>query len=92
VAWLYHDPDLTGLLLFGALSTLLRAFANPGVWIFTRRVDLKGPTLLTVASEVSGFIVTIVWSILAPSAWAIVGGTVATSLSMQPSLICLALG
>jgi O-antigen/teichoic acid export membrane protein len=80
VAWIYHDRELTGLLLFGALSTLVKAFANPGIWILTRRVDLKGPTLLTVASEVAGFIVTISWSILAPSAWAIVGGTVATAV------------
>jgi O-antigen/teichoic acid export membrane protein len=79
VAWIYHDPELTGLLLFGALSTLVRAFANPGIWILTRRVDLKGPTLLTVASEVAGFIVTITWAILSPSAWAIVGGTVAAA-------------
>lgn len=80
VAWIYHDKDLIGLLLFGALGTLVRAFANPGVWVLTRRVELKGPTLLTVASEIAGFAVTIVWSILAPSAWAIVGGTLATSL------------
>jgi O-antigen/teichoic acid export membrane protein len=80
VAWIYHDKDLIGLLLFGALGTLVRAFANPGVWVLTRRVELKGPTLLTVASEIAGFAVTIVWSILAPSAWAIVGGTLATSV------------
>jgi O-antigen/teichoic acid export membrane protein len=80
VAWLYHDPDLTGLLLLGAVSTLVRAFANPGIWILTRRVDLKGPTLLTVASEVVGFIVTIAWAFLSPSAWAIVAGTVATAV------------
>jgi O-antigen/teichoic acid export membrane protein len=80
VAWIYHDPDLTPLLLFGAVSTLARSFANPGVWVLTRRVELKGPTLLTIASEVAGFAVTIAWSILAPSAWAIVGGTVASAV------------
>jgi O-antigen/teichoic acid export membrane protein len=79
VGWIYHDPELIGLLLFGALSTLIKAFANPGIWILTRRVDLKGPTLLGVTSEVAGFIVTIIWAILSPSAWAIVGGTVATA-------------
>jgi O-antigen/teichoic acid export membrane protein len=80
VAWIYHDQDLTPLLLFGALSTLVRSFANPGVWVLTRRVDLKRPTLLTIASEIAGFAVTITWSILAPSAWAIVAGTVAGAL------------
>jgi O-antigen/teichoic acid export membrane protein len=80
VAWIYHDNDLTPLLLFGALSALLRAFANPGIWVLTRRVELKGPTLLTIASELTGFAVTIIWSILSPSAWAIVGGTVASGV------------
>lgn len=80
VGWIYHDSELTGLLLFGALGTLFRAFASPAVWVFTRRVDLKAPTLLTVASEVAGFIVTITWSFLAPSAWAIVGGSVAAAV------------
>lgn len=79
VALVYHDPELFGLLLFGALSTLFRSFANPGVWILTRNVDLRGPTLLTVGSEVTGFVVTIAWALVAPSAWAIVGGTVAAS-------------
>ena len=80
VAWIYHDKDLTGLLLFGALATLARAFANPAIWVLTRQVDLKGPTILSVASEVAGFIVTIAWCMVSPSAWAIVGGTVMSAL------------
>ena len=80
VAVLYHSEALTALLLFGAVSTLVRAFANPGIWVLTRRVDLKHPTLLTIASEIAGFAVTIVWTILSPSAWAIVAGTVASSV------------
>ena len=79
VAWMYNDPDLLGLLLFGALSTLFKAFANPGIWLFTRGMDLRRPTLLTIASEVLGFAVTIGWVIIYPSAWAIVGGTVAAA-------------
>lgn len=77
IAWIYHDRALAPLLLFGALSTLFRAFASPGIWLFTRRMDLSRPTFVTIGSEVIGFIVTIAWAIAAPSAWAIVGGTVA---------------
>lgn len=79
VAWIYSDQDLFGLMLFGALATLFRAFANPGIWLFTRGMDLRRPTILTIGSEVIGFIVTIAWVIAAPSAWAIVGGTVAAA-------------
>lgn len=79
VAWIYHAPGLMGLLLFGALSTLFKAFANPGVWLHTRNMTLRAPTLLTIFSEIAGFVVTIMWTVLAPSAWAIVGGTVASA-------------
>jgi len=79
VARIYHARELAPLLLFGALSTLFRAFASPGIWLFTRRMDLRRPTLVTIVSEIAGFIVTIAWAKAAPSAWAIVGGTVASS-------------
>jgi O-antigen/teichoic acid export membrane protein len=79
VAKIYHEPALTGLLLFAALSTLFKAIANPQMWLFTRRMDLRRPTLLTIGSEVFGFGVTVVWTILSPSAWAIVGGTIAAA-------------
>ncbi len=80
VAMIYHAPQLTGLVLFGALATLVRSFANPGIWILTRQVNLRGPTLLNGVGEIAGFATTVVWSIIAPSAWAIVSGTVATAL------------
>ena len=79
ISRVYHDSALAPLLAFGALSILLRSFANPGMWLFTRRVDLRRPTILSIAAEITGFVVTIVWAITAPSAWAIVGGTVATA-------------
>ena len=79
VAWMYHDQELMGLLLFGALSTLFKAFSNPGIWLFTRGMDLRRPTILTIASEVIGFMVTVAWVMIAPSAWSIVGGTVAAA-------------
>jgi O-antigen/teichoic acid export membrane protein len=80
VASIYSDPELFGLLLLGALSPLLRGFANPATWILNRRLDLRLPVVLTIVSEVGGFAVTIVWAFLAPSAWAIVAGAVASAL------------
>ncbi len=79
VAWIYRDQELMGLMLFGALSTLFKAFANPGIWLFTRGMDLRRPTILTLGSEILGFTVTIIWVVVSPSAWAIVGGTVASA-------------
>lgn len=83
ISWLYHDPELAPLLLFGALSVLIRGFNNPGLSLHVRNVDLRLPTLVGVASEVSGFIVTVIWAIKAPSAWAIVGGSVASAVTIM---------
>ena len=79
IASLYHAPALTGLLLFGAISTLIKAFGNPALWLHTRNMTLRVPTLVTIASELAGFVVTIGWMLLSPTAWAIVGGVVATA-------------
>jgi O-antigen/teichoic acid export membrane protein len=78
-SWLYHDPQLAPLLLFGAVSVLLRGFTSPALAIMTRQLQLRIPTLISVSSEAVGFAVTLAWAIKAPSAWALVAGTVATS-------------
>ncbi len=79
ISWIYRDPQLAPLLLFGALSVLFRGFANPGLSVLTRHVDLRRPTIVTIVSEIVGFVVTVAWAFKQPSAWALVGGTVATS-------------
>ena len=79
ISWIYRDAQLAPLLLFGATSVLLRGFVNPGLSVLTRHVDLRRPTIVTVVSEIVGFVVTIAWAFKQPSAWALVGGTVATS-------------
>ncbi len=79
LSWIYRDPQLAPLLLFGAMSVLFRGFSNPGLSVLTREVALRRPTIVTVVSEIAGFVVTIVWAFKQPSAWALVAGTVATS-------------
>lgn len=79
ISWIYHDPELAPLLLFGAISVLCRGLVNPGLAVHTREVSLRRPTLVTVVSELAGFVVTVVWAFHAPSAWPLVGGAVATA-------------
>jgi len=79
IAWLYHDPQLAPLLLLGAMSVLFRGFSNPALAVMTRQVTLRWPTVITVISEIVGFIVTVVWAVKSPSAWALVAGTVASA-------------
>jgi O-antigen/teichoic acid export membrane protein len=79
IAWIYHDRELAPLMMFASISVLSRGFSNPGMSVLVRQVDLKRPTIVNMLAEVTGFVVTVVWAIRAPSAWALVGGSVAGS-------------
>ncbi|WP_372785080.1 oligosaccharide flippase family protein [Phenylobacterium sp.] len=79
IAWIYHDPQLAPLLLFGAAAVLFRGFVNPGLAVLTREVALRRPTIVAIISEAAGFIVTVAWALKQPSAWALVAGSVATA-------------
>ena len=80
IAAAYHDKDLGPLLIFASTSVLLRGFTNPRVYTLNRNMELRWPTLLSAGSEIIGFGVTVTWALLHPSAWALVGGTVASAL------------
>ncbi len=78
-AQLYEESRLTLLVVGAAVSVLLRAFASPSIWTCTRHVEVHKLTLVTVSSEVVGFVAALWWATVSPSAWALVGGTVAAS-------------
>ncbi|HEY8004080.1 MAG TPA: oligosaccharide flippase family protein [Phenylobacterium sp.] len=79
ISWIYRDPELAPLLLFGAVSVICRGFVNPRLAVHTRQVTLRRPTIVIIISELAGFIVTVAWAFKAPSAWPLVGGAVATA-------------
>lgn len=79
IAWIYHDPQIAPLLLFAALAVLCRGLVNPGMAVLVRQVDLKRPTIVTILAETVGFLVTVTWAFKEPSAWALVGGSVASA-------------
>jgi O-antigen/teichoic acid export membrane protein len=79
IAWMYHDQELAPLMAFAALGVLSRGFINPGMSVLVRQVDLKRPTIVAILAEIVGFAVTVVWALKAPSAWPLVGGSVASA-------------
>jgi O-antigen/teichoic acid export membrane protein len=82
VSWIYHDRQLAPLLMFGALSILFRGFSNPGMSALVREVDLKRPTIVGMLAEIIGFATTVIWALKAPSAWSLVGGSVASAATI----------
>jgi O-antigen/teichoic acid export membrane protein len=79
-ALFYKQPAVLWLLIVGAASTGLRGFTSGSVWTMTRHVQLRKLTLLTVMGEAAGLLVSIVWALTSPSAWALVVGKVASAL------------
>ncbi len=78
----YHQPAVVSLLIVGALSVLLRGLTSGSIWGLTRHVQLGKYNLLTTGSDFFGFIVSLTWAIVSPTAWALVVGRVAGAFAL----------
>lgn len=81
-AHFYNQPAVLYLLLVGSLSVLVRGFLSGSLWEMTRHVELGKYNLVTTGSDFLGFVVSLVWAILSPTAWALVVGRVAATVAL----------
>ena len=79
IALFYHIPQLFPLLVAAGASEMLRGLISTSAWTLTRHVNLRGITLLQVFSEVVAFGVCVLWSVVSPSAWALVVRTIVSA-------------
>lgn len=75
----YHQPALIALAIVSSLSILLRASASGSIWTLTRHVKLRELTILNTGSDFVGFLVSVIWAVVSPTAWALVVGRVAAA-------------
>jgi O-antigen/teichoic acid export membrane protein len=75
----YHQPLVRSMILVAALSVGLRGFASSSIWTMTRHVQIAKLTALNLGGDFVGFVVSVVWAIVSPTAWALVVGRVASS-------------
>lgn len=80
-AFFYDQPDVRMLGLVGAFSVAVRGVASGSVWLMTRHVQVKKLAILNVGGDAVGLIVTVVWAIVSPTAWALVAGRLAMTLA-----------
>jgi O-antigen/teichoic acid export membrane protein len=73
----YHQPAVILLLIVGSFSVLLRGLTSGSIWGLTRHVELGKYNLLTTGSDFFGFVVSLTWALISPTAWALVVGRVA---------------
>lgn len=78
----YHQPAVLLLLIVGSLSVLLRGVTSGSIWGLTRHVQLGKYNLLTTGSDFFGFLVSLAWAVVSPTAWALVVGRVAAALAL----------
>jgi O-antigen/teichoic acid export membrane protein len=78
----YKQPAVLALAVVGSLSTLIRGFSSGSIWTLTRHVRLKELTCLNTGSEIFGLLVSVVWALFSPTAWALVAGRVAATLAL----------
>ena len=75
----YHQPAVLPLLIVGSLSVLFRGLTSGSIWGLTRHVQLGEYNLLIIGSDFLGFLVSLVWAIVSPTAWALVAGRVGSA-------------
>ena len=78
----YHQPAVLALAIVGSLSTLVRGFSSGSIWTLTRHVLVKELTILNTGSDFFGLLVSLIWALISPTAWALVGGRVAASVAL----------
>ena len=78
----YHQPAVIALLIVGSFSVLLRGLTSGSIWGLTRHVQLAKYNYLTTATNLLGFLVSLTWAVLSPTAWALVVGRVAATVAL----------
>lgn len=75
----YHQPQVRWMILVAAVSVGLRGFASGSIWTMTRHVQIARLTALNLGGDAVGFLVSVAWAIVSPTAWALVVGRVAST-------------
>jgi O-antigen/teichoic acid export membrane protein len=81
-AHFYRQPAVLMLLIVSSVSVLLRGFVSGSLWSLTRHVELGKYNILLISTDGFGFVVSLVWAVISPTAWALVVGRVASTVAV----------
>jgi O-antigen/teichoic acid export membrane protein len=81
MALFYDEPQLKQLIPIGALSVLLLGFRSTAYYTMRRRLTLAPLMVIELASQAAAVALMIPWAKFQPSVWALVGGTVMSSVA-----------
>ncbi len=74
VAAFYHEPRMIALFPALGFSCVLAGFSSPGLLSLMRHIGVGRLSGLELLQQVTQFSVTLVWALIHPSLWALVGG------------------
>lgn len=80
VARFYNEPSLTWLLPVVGLTTIIDGFNSTALITLNRDLSLGKLTLLEAAVQFITMIVVIAWALISPTIWALVAGSIFSSL------------
>jgi O-antigen/teichoic acid export membrane protein len=78
----YHQPAVLMLLIIASLAVPLRGVTSGSIWGLMRHVELGKYNLLIIGTSFFGFLVSLVWALISPTAWALVVGSVASVVAL----------
>jgi O-antigen/teichoic acid export membrane protein len=81
VAHFYKEPRMIALFPVLGFGCVIGGFASPALLTLARHMGLGKASLLELLSQIVNFVVTIIWALIDPSLWALVGGRIAAELA-----------
>jgi O-antigen/teichoic acid export membrane protein len=81
VARFYKEPRMIALFPVLGLGSAIAGFSSPSLLTLGRHMGVGKTSLLELLSQIVNFIVTILWALIDPSLWALVGGRIAAELA-----------
>jgi O-antigen/teichoic acid export membrane protein len=81
VARFYHEPRMIALFPVLGFGCVISGFASTSLLNLARHLGVGKTSLLELTGQVVYFVVTLIWALIDPSLWALVGGRVAAELT-----------
>jgi len=80
VARFYHEPRMIALFPVLGFGCVLAGFASTSLLNLARHLGVGKTSMLELLGQFVNFVVTLIWALLDPSLWALVGGRIAAEL------------
>lgn len=79
VALFFEQPELGPLLYFASITIAVSGFVSPGMHMASREMRVKQLAIIELIAQAAAVVLMIGWSLIQPTYWALVGGSVVSA-------------